>query len=65
MLGRYCDPVILRVMSFDKRRTLSHSIKMAAGVLAAHKSINPRVPMRVRTLLGQNFYGSWTFDDPL
>ena len=65
MLGRYCNPVILHVISVDKRKSLSHPIKAAAGSLATREQINAHVPMRLRALLGQNFFGSWTFDEPV
>jgi hypothetical protein len=65
MLGRYSTPVTLQLISVDKSNSVSHWMKLAAGRIAVKGKSRVRIPMRLRALLGQNFYGVWTLDEPL
>ena len=53
MLGRFCDPVLMRSISVDSRRSPLHPVKLATAHAARRwQSKGRRVPMRLRGLLG-------------
>jgi hypothetical protein len=53
MLGRFCDPVLMRAIAIDSRRSALHPMKLAAAAGARRWQRKGKwVPRRMRTLLG-------------
>ncbi len=53
MLGRFCEPVLMRTLSIDRKRSLFHPVKQACSRFArALKSHGRRVPVRLQYLVG-------------
>ena len=53
MLGRFCEPVLMRTLSIDRKRSLFHPLKHASSRFArALKSHGRRVPVRLQHLVG-------------
>jgi Acetyltransferase (GNAT) domain len=52
-LGRFCDPVLMRTISIDSRRSALHPAKLVTARAARHWQRRGRwVPVRLRGLLG-------------
>jgi hypothetical protein len=52
-LGRFCDPVLMRTISVDSRRSALHPVKLATATAARRWQRGGRwVPVRLRGLLG-------------
>lgn len=52
-LGRFCDPVLLRTLAIDSRRSPMHPVKLTTATVARRwQRRGRRVPQRVRNLLG-------------
>ena len=52
-LGRFCDPVLMRTVSIDSRRSALHPVKLATAHAARRWQRRGRwVPVRLRGLLG-------------
>ncbi len=52
-LGRFCDPVLMRTLAIDSRRSVLHPVKlMTAHLVRSRQRRGQRVPQRLRTLLG-------------
>ena len=52
-LGRFCEPVLMRTISIDSRRSVLHPVKLATAVGARRWQRRGRwVPVRLRGLLG-------------
>ncbi len=52
-LGRFCEPVLMRTLSIDRKRSLFHPVKQACSSFArALKSHGRRVPVRLQYLVG-------------
>lgn len=52
-LGRFCDPVLMRTISIDSRRSALHPVKLATAHAARRWQRRGRwVPVRLRGLLG-------------
>jgi hypothetical protein len=52
-LGRFCDPVLMRTISIDSRRSALHPVKLATAGAARRWQRGGRwVPVRLRGLLG-------------
>lgn len=58
MLGRFCDPVLMRNISIDSRRSVLHPAKLLTAQAARHWQQKGRwVPVRLRGLLGSYLAG--------
>jgi hypothetical protein len=52
-LARFCDPVLMRTISIDSRRSALHPVKLATATAARGWQRRGRwVPVRLRGLLG-------------
>ena len=52
-LGRFCDPVLMRAISIDSRRSVLHPAKLVTASAARRWQRRGRwVPVRLRGLLG-------------
>ena len=52
-LARFCDPVLMRTISVDSRRSALHPVKLATATAARRWQRRGRwVPVRLRGLLG-------------
>lgn len=52
-LGRFCEPVLMRAIAIDNRRSMLHPLKLGAATAARRWQRKGRwVPRRMRTLLG-------------
>lgn len=62
-LGRYCEPVLMRSISIDSRRSALHPVKLATAGATRHWQRRGRwVPTRLRGLLGSYLAASHTSD---
>jgi hypothetical protein len=53
MLGRFCDPVLMRTVSIDRRRTVFHPVKQLATRYARElKNRGKFVPVKLQYLVG-------------
>jgi hypothetical protein len=58
-LGRYCQPVLMRSISIDSRRSALHPVKLAtAGAARQWQRRGRWVPTRIRGLLGSYMVAS-------
>ena len=62
-LGRYCEPVLMRSISIDSRRSALHPVKLAtAGATRQWQRRGRWVPTRLRGFLGSYLATSHTSD---
>jgi hypothetical protein len=53
MLGRFCEPVLLRTLAIDRTCSLAHPLKQVCSRYARHlRDRGRRVPVRLRFLIG-------------